>query len=137
MNTPSPDSPPHYEAPLVEPIPHTAEGTTPESLDTERILRDTGAITVPGAGTAEPAGQALERETRPGPLNILSVVAVILALALSPFALIFGYIAVGQVRRAHQRGEGLAWCAVALGWLWLVGYSIAGAIAASLWFQLA
>jgi len=50
-------------------------------------------------------------------LNILSVVAFVLALALSPLAVIFGYIALGQTRRARQRGETLALWAIGLGWL--------------------
>lgn len=50
-------------------------------------------------------------------LNILSIVAFVLALALSPLAVLFGYIALGQTRRARQRGETLALWAIGLGWL--------------------
>jgi hypothetical protein len=49
--------------------------------------------------------------------NILSIAAFVLALALSPLAVIFGYIALGQTRRARQRGETLALWAIGLGWL--------------------
>ena len=50
-------------------------------------------------------------------VNLLSIVAFVLALALSPLAVIFGYIALGQTRRARQRGETLALWAIGLGWL--------------------
>ena len=58
-------------------------------------------------------------------VNVLSLVAFVLAITLSPLAVIFGYIALGQARRAHQRGETLAVWAIGLGWVvlaaWLVG----------------
>ena len=50
-------------------------------------------------------------------VNVLSIVAFVLALALSPLAVIFGYIALGQTRRARQRGEALALWAIGLGWI--------------------
>ena len=50
-------------------------------------------------------------------VNVLSIVAFVLALALSPLAVIFGYIALGQTRRARQRGETLALWAIGLGWI--------------------
>ena len=50
-------------------------------------------------------------------VNVLSIVAFVLAIALSPLAVVFGYIALGQTRRARQRGETLALWAIGLGWL--------------------
>jgi hypothetical protein len=50
-------------------------------------------------------------------VNVLSIVGFLLALALSPLAVIFGYIALGQTRRARQRGETLALWAIGLGWI--------------------
>jgi hypothetical protein len=50
-------------------------------------------------------------------VNVLSIVAFVLALSLSPLAVIFGYIALGQTRRAYQRGETLALWAIGLGWV--------------------
>jgi hypothetical protein len=50
-------------------------------------------------------------------VNVLSVVAMILAISLSPLAVVFGYIALGQTRRARQRGETLALWAIGLGWI--------------------
>jgi hypothetical protein len=50
-------------------------------------------------------------------VNVLSVVAFVLAFTLSPLAVIFGYIALGQTRRASQRGETLALWAIGVGWL--------------------
>jgi len=69
-------------------------------------------------------------------LNVLSVISLILALALSPLTVVFGYLAVGQIRRSHQRGEALAWVSIGLGWVWVVGYVVLGTVLAVTWFQL-
>jgi uncharacterized membrane protein len=69
-------------------------------------------------------------------LNILSVISLVLALTLSPFAMVFGYIAVSQTRRSHQRGEALAWVSVGLGWLWTVGWVVLGITLGATWLQL-
>ena len=77
--------------------------------------------------TAENSGEELvdkpaqdesvqEEPARQG-VNLLSIIAFVLALALSPLAVIFGYIALGQTRRARQRGEIFALWAIGLGWL--------------------
>jgi uncharacterized membrane protein len=60
----------------------------------------------------------------------------VLSLTLSPFAMVFGYIAVGQIRRSGQRGEVLAWISVGLGWLWTIGFVVLGIVLATTWFQL-
>jgi hypothetical protein len=121
-----------------------------DSLDTGRILRDTGSLNIPDLSddessdstensgsehTASDNASAQIETTRSG-LNILSVISIILALALSPFAMVFGYAAVGQSRRAHQHGEGLAWVAVGLGWLWTVGWVVLGISVGITWLQL-
>ena len=165
MNTPEDFSTAPNGPELVEP---ENQGVAPdlESLDTDRILRDTGSIVIPPAledTTPEltdvaPPSETLAEESEPeelsmadeepkqaldtpsGPersgINIVSIVALILALTLSPFSVIFGYLAVGQIRRSEQRGEALAWFSVGLGWLWLVGYVLAGSIAITAWLQL-
>jgi hypothetical protein len=135
-------APSESEEPLIEPEvpPGTVDLAT---LDTDRILRETGSIPLP----PEPA-QATEQEEWPltevagveGPrprsgMNILAIISLILAIALSPLAVVFGYLAVGQARRSEQRGEALAWVAVGLGWLWVVGYVIIGAIVFVGWQQ--
>jgi len=129
-----------------------------DSLDTGRILRDTGSLQIPDLGEnhnsaeladsaethAEPATDSDEpvapaepaEETGRTGLNILSVISLVLALTLSPFAMIFGYLAVGQVRRARQRGEALAWVSVGLGWLWTIGWVVLGVTLGATWLQL-
>lgn len=57
-------------------------------------------------------------------VNILAIVSLLLALVLSPLALIFGYIALGQTRRANQRGEALALWGIGLGWLVFAAWAI-------------
>ena len=73
----------------------------------------------------------------PSGWNVLSIVSLVLAVALSPLAAVFGYVAVGQARRSTQRGEAIAWVAVALGWVWTVAYVVAGAVVALTWAQVA
>ena len=129
------------------------------SLDTGRILRDTSSLRLPQADVdsdpAESASEADEPEGTPSAyssesataedgeksparsgLNILSVMSFVLSLTLSPFAMVFGYIAVGQIRRSRQRGEILAWISVGLGWLWTIGFVVLGAVLGTTWFQL-
>ena len=145
-----PPAEPRDEGPgLVEPE-QPAPTLDLDSLDTGRILRDTGSLNIPelndddsGESVEESESEAegsedLSAKSR-GPrsgLNILSVISLILALALSPFAMVFGYAAVGQSRRAHQRGESLAWVAVGLGWLWTVGWVVLGISLGMTWLQL-
>ena len=125
------------------------------SLDTGRILRDTGSLQIPDLEEDSQESDSLDVASAPhesssdGPiesepgqetnrtgLNILSVISLILALTLSPFAMVFGYIAVGQTRRARQRGEALAWVSVGLGWLWTIGWVVLGVTLGTTWLQL-
>lgn len=142
-----PPAEPRDEGPgLVEPE-QPAPTLDLDSLDTGRILRDTGSLNIPElndddsaeeSGSEAEGSEDLSTESK-GPrsgLNILSVISLILALALSPFAMVFGYAAVGQSRRAHQRGESLAWVAVGLGWLWTVGWVVLGISLGMTWLQL-
>jgi hypothetical protein len=136
------------DAPLIEP---DAPVATPDlsRVDTDRILRETGTISVPAereevapesdgtedtGETVQETPEKVEEPARTG-INVLSVISLILALTLSPFTVIFGYLAVGQARRSHQRGEVLAWVATGFGWLWLVGYVVIGAILFAGWQQ--
>ena len=66
-------------------------------------------------------------------LNILSVVSLVAALLASPLAVVFGYVAVSQIRKSDQRGSSLAWTAVGLGWLWLSLYIVAGVSLFIIW----
>jgi uncharacterized membrane protein len=120
-------------APLVEPpSPPTAvfdvADTFPMPLGTHTKAQDR---------VVEPEEDAPENAPVPaGRWNILSIVSLLLALTLSPLTVIFGYLAIGQIRRSRQRGEAVAWFAVAVGWLWLIAYLVLGTVAAITWFQL-
>ncbi|MEY2899860.1 MAG: hypothetical protein RL247_26 [Actinomycetota bacterium] len=121
------------------------------SLDTGRILQDTPSLpalddeqehntavdtvdaSVSGTDTSHP--EKPDSSHSPAGLNILSVVALVLALTLSPFAVLFGYLSIGQIRRSRQRGHAFAWVAIGLGWLWLVAYTVAGIVLAMTWLQ--
>ena len=121
------------------------------SLDTERILEDTNSLPVikdeadrdaaeetenPPSGENKEFSQEKPEEPRsPAGVNILSIVSLVLALTVSPFAVLFGYLSIGQIRRSRQRGQALAWVAIGLGWLWLVAYTVAGFVLAMTWLQ--
>lgn len=144
MSTPTNDSKPLSDAPLVEPVTGSVASDPLEALDTARILQQTGAIPVVASGqergldqpTASPS-EVVDPEVAPSGWNVLSIVSLVLALAVSPLAAVFGYLAVGQIRRSAQRGEAIAWVAVALGWAWTVAYVVAGAVLALTWLQVA
>ncbi len=68
---------------------------------------------------------------RPRPrLNALAVAALILAVMLSPLAALFGHIAAAQIGRSQgaERGAVIAWIAVGLGYVWLVGAIVIGVV---------
>ena len=119
---------------------------SPENLTTDEILRITQSLTLPQPSapeaTAQPASEPdLSQTTQSAPVpparwNILAVISMILALTASPLTVVFGYLAVGQIRRAGQRGEAVAWVAVALGWLWLVAWIVLGISLAVIWGDL-
>jgi ABC-type sulfate transport system permease subunit len=88
-------------------------------------------------GLRQPAESVGEPEVALSGWNVLSIVSLVLAVVLSPLAVVFGYLAVGQIRRSAQQGEALAWVAVALGWVWAVSYVVAGAVLALTWIQVA
>lgn len=63
--------------------------------------------------------------------TILAPVSLVLALLASPVAVIFGYVALGQARRANQRGEAIALWGIGLGWVVLAAWVVG---AGSLWW---
>ena len=52
-------------------------------------------------------------------INVLAVIALVLACLLSPLAALFGHIALGQLRNSGERGLLPAWIATVLGWVWI------------------
>ena len=68
---------------------------------------------------AIPAAIRPESEPRP-PLNPLAIVALLLACVGGFPALIFGHIAMRQIKRTGERGIVIARVATVLGYLWLV-----------------
>jgi ABC-type sulfate transport system permease subunit len=126
---------------LVQPVTASVPSDPREGLDTARILNETVAIPVVASdqepGLRQPAESVGEPEVALSGWNVLAIVSLVLAVVLSPLAVVFGYLAVGQIRRSAQRGEALAWVAVALGWVWTVSYVVAGAVLALTWIQVA
>jgi hypothetical protein len=67
--------------------------------------------------------------------NILAILAFIAGLVVSPLAMPFGYVALGQIRKSDQSGATLAWIAVGLGWLWLASYAVVISAALTIWAE--
>ena len=83
-----------------------------EKLDPEwKFCVFCGAPAAPGA--IRPTRAARPR------INRLAVVALILACIGGPFALIFGHLAIGQIKLSGERGMPIAVVATVLGYLWL------------------
>jgi hypothetical protein len=53
-------------------------------------------------------------------VNPLAILALVLACIGGPLALVFGHLAVGQIRRSGERGLGIARVATVLGYFWLL-----------------
>lgn len=79
--------------------------------------------TVPLAG-ALPSLPAAEPEAEARRFNKLAVLALIMGCLLSPFAALFGHVAVWQIRTTGERGLVAAWIATVLGYIWLVTLAV-------------
>lgn len=74
---------------------------------------------VPLAGVV-PSVLSTDPENEARRVNVLAVLALILGCLLSPFAALFGHIAIWQIKITGERGLIAAWIAVVLGYIWLV-----------------
>lgn len=77
---------------------------------------------------APPAGPDTGPDTAPrSRRNPLAVLALVLALLLSPLAALFGHLAAGQITRSYgtERGLAMALVAAGLGWVWTLALVIA------------
>jgi hypothetical protein len=144
MNTPGPKNPTNADSPLVEPGQSQNAASLPTDIDTEGIMKLTPSLPVDDTtlDSRDESGSDVSDEAEDQPVtvpqcvNVLAIVSLVLALVASPLTIIFGYIAVGQARRAHQRGEGIAWVAIGLGWAWLIAWVVLGITLGTIWFEL-
>ncbi len=123
------------EHPVTEAAP-LATGAAPapltEAPDAAAAHPDAEAPDAPGDRRGDPDRPHRAR----GPVNALAVVSLVLGIMLSPFAALFGHLAVGQIMRSRrpggrdERGMRLAGVAIALGWLALAALIVAGAAVA-------
>ena len=106
----------------------------------------TGSATKPATPAATPAGSAWPRtmgdrpslrsalastasrapEVAPVRVNILAILALLIGVLASPFAALFGHIALGQLRASGERGVIPAWIAIVLGYVWLGFFLVLG-----------
>ena len=147
MSTDNASPDPVDKTPLVEPESSRQALGEPEALDTERILRETGSLKVPHeqppTPTTTPTSPGLPASTESvvthpekTSWNILAIASLVLGLALSPLAMVFGYLALGQIKRSNQAGESAALAAIVLGWIWTIVFGVAGIVLGIIWFQL-
>jgi hypothetical protein len=141
------DPTPAKDTPLVEPETSHVPPGGPEPVDTERILRNTSSIATPDSErqpitghdsdgqSATTAPETTEADTKVS-WNILAIFSLVLGFALSPLAALFGYIALGQIRRSGQQGGNVALAAIVLGWAWLAVFTVLGIVLGTIWSQL-
>lgn len=136
---------------LIEPQQTVKRGQF-ESVDVARIFQATETLlgreenlSHGRSGDEPPTGSEQKEENlashmnRADPdrgLSFLALLALVLGLTLSPFAIIFAYVAVKYSRRHGRRGENLAWIAVAIGWLVFSGWLVLFSSLAIVWAQL-
>lgn len=77
-------------------------------------------LVIPAAIRPEPVLEPDERR----PVNVLAVLAVILAALASPLAALFGHLAVAQIASTGERGVVPAWIAIALGYVWFAALAV-------------
>lgn len=75
-------------------------------------------------GTPIVPGAIRPEQPEPRRLNLLAVLALLLACIGGAPALIFGHVAIGQIRESGERGMRLAVVATVLGYLWLVVWAV-------------
>ena len=68
---------------------------------------------------ATPSQQPAQYPDYTQPYNVLAVLAFVFVWLTIILGLVFGYIALAQIKRTGQQGRGLALAAVILGWIGL------------------
>jgi len=126
MSAVTPEPPPSLMTPSSPPEPAAAPTIAGEPR--ADLLAGVPEVALVETTSAETASRRARREHRP--LNTLAVAALILAVLLSPLAALFGHLAAGQISRSkgRERGVVIAWVAVGLGYLWLIGAIIVGVV---------
>lgn len=69
---------------------------------------------------AEVIPAAIRPDVEPRRFNILAILALLLACIGGAPALIFGHVAIGQIKESGERGLRIAQVATVLGYVWLV-----------------
>ena len=72
--------------------------------------------------TLRPENHTVDSHPLPQTTNALAVVALVFALIGGALlAIVFGHVALSQIRRSNERGEGMAKAALIIGYLSLIG----------------
>lgn len=72
------------------------------------------------AAPAEPAEAIASPPPATRPIEPLAIIAIVLAVLCSPFALVFGHAAIARIHRTRRRGRMAAIIATTLGYGWTV-----------------
>lgn len=100
---------------IVEVVPDPAPDSAPDSAPDPSPDAPPEEIPAAIRPAAAPAAVA--------PLNTLAIVALALGIIGGPVAIIFGHVALRQIRQTGERGRAVALVATVLGYVWLVAWA--------------
>ncbi|MHC6176368.1 DUF4190 domain-containing protein [Glutamicibacter sp. X7] len=72
-------------------------------------------------------GQPLYQQSAPPSTNVFAVLALVLGILTGLFGIIFGHIALNQIKRTGELGYGMALAGLIIGYVWLAFWAL-GAI---------
>ncbi|GGJ73258.1 DUF4190 domain-containing protein [Glutamicibacter ardleyensis] len=64
-------------------------------------------------------GQPIYQQSSPPSTNVFAILALILGLVTGFFGIIFGHIALSQIKKTGQPGRGMALAGLIIGYVWL------------------
>lgn len=85
--------------------PRSTAGSWESASSDEMASRD-GASSAPGGDISRPSREA--------PINILSIVSLVCFFVFLPLAIVFGHVALSEIKRSGERGKGFATAALIL-----------------------
>ncbi|MDR4533083.1 DUF4190 domain-containing protein [Glutamicibacter sp. PS] len=69
-------------------------------------------------------GQPIYQQSAPPGTNVFAVMALVLGIFTGLFGIIFGHIALSQIKRTGERGSGMALTGLILGYVWLAFWAL-------------